>query len=81
MNARDSILSLDNSALVTQDSALSSDDLIRPLEHADWNCQTNLFCRFEVDNEFKLRRLLRLVRHAKRKERTLSAMTVICLFT
>ena len=46
-----------------------------------WNYQTNLFCRFEVDNEFKLHRLLRLVRHAKLKSAALSAMTVICLFT
>ena len=32
--------------------------LIRPLKHAGWNCQTDLFCRFKVDDEFKLRRLL-----------------------
>jgi hypothetical protein len=34
------------------------DDLIRPLEHVDWNCQADLFRRLEVDNEFKLRCLL-----------------------
>ena len=34
------------------------DHFIRPLQHAAWNCQTNLFCRFQVDDEFKLRRLL-----------------------
>src|SRR5262245_7292952 len=32
--------------------------LIRPREHFDWNCQTNLFCRLEVNDEFKLRCLL-----------------------
>ena len=36
----------------------SLDHLIRPLEHAVRNCQTNLFCRLQVDDEFKLRRLL-----------------------
>ena len=25
---------------------------------SDWNCQANLFCRLEVNDEFKLRRLL-----------------------
>src|SRR4030095_9194145 len=41
-------------------SALCSltDHLIRPLEHADWNCQTNLLCRLKVNDEFKLRCLL-----------------------
>src|SRR5206468_12008944 len=34
------------------------DHLIRPLKHADWNRQTNLFCRLKVDDEFKLRCLL-----------------------
>src|ERR1700754_3513345 len=34
------------------------DDLIRPLQHAAWNCQSDLFCRLEVNDEFKLRRLL-----------------------
>jgi hypothetical protein len=34
------------------------DDFIRPLEHAVRNCQTNLFCRFKVYDEFKLRCLL-----------------------
>jgi hypothetical protein len=33
------------------------DHLIRPLENTDWNRQANLFRRFEIDNEFKLRRL------------------------
>src|SRR5438128_6749367 len=37
---------------------VSSDHFIRPLEHADWNCQTNLFGRLEVNDELKLRRLL-----------------------
>ena len=36
----------------------SPDHLIRPLEDADRNRQTDLFCRFEIDNEFKLRCLL-----------------------
>src|ERR1043166_4302401 len=34
------------------------DDFIRLLEQVDWNYQTNLFCRPEVNDEFKLRRLL-----------------------
>jgi hypothetical protein len=34
------------------------DHLIRPLEQVDWHCQTEFFCRFEVNDEFKLRRLL-----------------------
>src|SRR6266850_7680689 len=29
--------------------------LIRPLKHANWNCKTNLLCRLEVNDEFKLR--------------------------
>ena len=37
---------------------LPIDHLIRPLEHAAWNCQTDLFCRLEVNDEFKLRCLL-----------------------
>jgi hypothetical protein len=37
---------------------MSSYDPIRPREHFDWNCQTNLFCRFEIDHKLKLRRLL-----------------------
>src|SRR6266508_1406724 len=37
---------------------MSSYDPIRPLEHADRNCQTNLFCRLKVDHELKLRCLL-----------------------
>ena len=32
--------------------------LICPLKHAAWNCQTDLSCRFQVDDELKLRRLL-----------------------
>ncbi len=36
-------------------TAFSFDHLIRPREHVDWNCQTNLFCRLKVDDEFKLR--------------------------
>jgi hypothetical protein len=36
----------------------SLDYLIRPLKHADWNCQTDLFCRLEVHDELKLRGLL-----------------------
>ena len=36
----------------------SLDDFIRPREHVDWNCKTDLFCRLKVDHEFKLRRLL-----------------------
>jgi hypothetical protein len=38
--------------------ALSLDDFIRPREHVGRNCQTNLFCCLEVNDEFKLRRLL-----------------------
>src|SRR5262249_27563344 len=38
--------------------SLSFDHLIRPLKHADWNCQTDLFRRFEINDEFKLRWLL-----------------------
>src|SRR5438093_9096362 len=34
------------------------DYLIRPREQVDRNCQTNLFCRLEVNHEFKLRCLL-----------------------
>jgi hypothetical protein len=34
------------------------DHLIRPLKHAGRNCQTDLLCRFEINDEFKLRRLL-----------------------
>src|SRR6266508_391081 len=34
------------------------DHLIRPLEHADWNYQTDLFRRLQIDDEFKLRCLL-----------------------
>jgi len=37
---------------------MSSYDPIRSLEHADWNCQSDLFCRLKVNDEFKLRRLL-----------------------
>src|SRR6266581_3392073 len=36
----------------------SLDHLILSLEHADRNCQTNLFCRPKVDDEFNLRGLL-----------------------
>jgi hypothetical protein len=36
----------------------SLDNFIRPLKHTDWNCQTYLLCRFEVDDEFKLGWLL-----------------------
>jgi hypothetical protein len=32
--------------------------LIRLREHFDWNRQPDLFCRFQVDDEFKLGRLL-----------------------
>src|SRR5262245_1959180 len=31
---------------------------MRPLEHPDRYCQSDLFCRLEINNEFKLRRLL-----------------------
>src|SRR3989441_3289459 len=34
------------------------DHLVSALKHADWNCQSNLFCRFKVNDEFKLRCLL-----------------------
>jgi hypothetical protein len=40
---------------------MSFDHLIRPLQHINWNRQTNLFCCLEVNDEydeFKLRRLL-----------------------
>src|SRR5687767_14625546 len=36
----------------------SFDHLIRSLEHAVRNGETNLFCCFKIDDEFKLRRLL-----------------------
>src|SRR5215510_3136561 len=39
-------------------SDLLFNHLIRPLEHADWNCQTDLFCRLETDHKLELRRLL-----------------------
>ena len=39
-------------------SKMSSYDPIRPLEHVERNCQTNLFCCLKVYDEFKLRRLL-----------------------
>jgi hypothetical protein len=45
------------SVLPTADHCLL-DHSIRPLKHADWNCQTNLFCCLKVNDEFKLRRLL-----------------------
>jgi hypothetical protein len=45
-------------SLDTRHSPFSLDHLIRALEHAYWYCQTNLFCRLEVDDELKLRRLL-----------------------
>ena len=32
--------------------------LIRPLKNAARNCQTNLFCRLKIDDEFELRCLL-----------------------
>src|SRR5439155_14356882 len=34
------------------------DYLIRPREQINRNRQTNLFCRFKINDEFKLRRLL-----------------------
>src|SRR5262245_29834618 len=37
---------------------LSFDHFIRPLKHAAWNRQTDLFCCLEIDDELKLRRLL-----------------------
>src|ERR1043166_6114928 len=46
------------SLLIAQSSARLLNDLIRPLEQVEWNCETNLFGRFEVDDELKLRRLL-----------------------
>jgi hypothetical protein len=36
----------------------SLDHLIRPLEHADRNCQTDLLRCLQVDDKLKLRRLL-----------------------
>ena len=45
-------------SLLTPQGSRLFDHLIRPLQHADGNCQTNLFCRFEVNDEFKLRCLL-----------------------
>ena len=36
----------------------SLDHLVRPLQHAGWNCKTDLFCHLQVDHKFKLRRLL-----------------------
>jgi hypothetical protein len=36
----------------------SLNHFIRPLEHADWDCNTDLFCRLKVNNKLKLRRLL-----------------------
>ena len=38
--------------------SLSLNDFIGPLEHTDWNCQTDLFRCLEVDDELKLRCLL-----------------------
>jgi hypothetical protein len=35
-----------------------SNDLIRALEHADGNCQTDLFCRLKVNDKLELRCLL-----------------------
>ena len=34
------------------------DDFIRPLQHTDWNCQADLFCRLKVKDVFKRRCLL-----------------------
>ena len=36
----------------------SLDHLIRPLQHAAWNCQTDLFGGPEINDELKLRCLL-----------------------
>src|SRR6266550_3680693 len=36
----------------------SSDHLIRPRQHVGRNRQTDLLCRFEIDHESTLRRLL-----------------------
>ena len=44
--------------LTTKRSHCSLDNLIRALQHAVRNCQTNLFCRVEIDDEFKFRCLL-----------------------
>src|SRR6185503_5741938 len=49
--------SVHNSALVTQYSALSSDDLVRPRQRSMRNRQANLFSGFEVDDQLKLCRL------------------------
>src|SRR5215510_6929264 len=46
-------------ALETRDSPLVSlEDLIRPREHIWWNCQTDLFRSFQIDDKLKLRCLL-----------------------
>src|SRR5438309_8164764 len=37
---------------------MSSYDPVRPFQHADWNCQINLFCCFEVNDKLKLSCLL-----------------------
>ena len=58
MNARDSILSLHNSALVTQYSALSSDDLVHPRQHVGWDRQVDLFGGFQGEGQSEFRRLL-----------------------
>ena len=38
--------------------SMSSYDLIRPCEHVRRYCQADLLCRFEIDDELELRRLL-----------------------
>ena len=37
---------------------LSSNHLIRPLQHAAWNCQSDLFRCLQIDDKLKLRCLL-----------------------
>jgi hypothetical protein len=48
LNARNSILTLHNSALVTQYSELSSDDSIRSRQHIWWDRQADLLGGFQV---------------------------------
>src|SRR5438034_2638463 len=58
-SARNSLEGEFNSILASPLRFLCSlDHFIRPLKHADWNCQTDLFCCLKVNDEFKLRCLL-----------------------
>ena len=58
MNAQNSILTLYNSALVTQYSELSFDDSVRPHQHIRWNRQADLLGGFQIDDQLEFRWLL-----------------------